>query len=223
MTTLMFFHVLTGTLAVLAGFTALFTKKGQITHRAAGNLFFATMLIMSLSGSIIAFQITQTITFIAGLFTCYLVATAWRTVKTAPNTRSFLDVLGFVFVLGVAGFSIYSGMQAMNSPEGTLDGFGAGPYYFFGVLALLAACLDIVYLYKHGHHGKHRIARHVWRMCFALYIAAGSLFTGPGATIFPESVQQHWGLSIPELVVALAMFSYLGIVLFTQKISKIPA
>jgi hypothetical protein len=34
-------------------------------------------------------------------------------------------------------------------------------------------------LVRGGVFGAKRIARHLWRMCFGLYIAAGSFFLGP--------------------------------------------
>ena len=219
MTILMFFHVLAGTLAVLAGSTAMLTEKGSITHRAAGNLFFVSMLIMGVAGSIIAFHLPQMITFIAGLFTCYLIVTAWLTVKTQPRSRNILDFVTFLAVLCIAVLALYSGYQASNSDNGTLDGFSAEPYFFFAGLALFALFLDAIYLYKNGFQGKLRIARHLWRMCFALYIAVGSLFTGPGAQIFPASLQGNWMLSLPEYAVAMAMLIWLAIVLFTDKLT----
>lgn len=221
MTVLMFFHVLAGTLAVLAGFTAMWTEKGSITHRAAGNLFFVSMLIMALTGSIIAFQRPQMITVIVGLFTCYLVTTAWLTVKSRPNSRNILDFITFFIGFLITVLAAYSGYIALHSTDGLLDGFGAEPYFFFAGVAALTLCLDVNYLYQGGLQGKHRIARHLWRMSFALYIAAGSLFTGPGAQIFPTSLQGSWILSLPEMSVILAMFVWLAVVLFTNKmISK---
>jgi hypothetical protein len=44
---------------------------------------------------------------------------------------------------------------------------------------LLAAAGDVRMLLRGGIFGAKRIARHLWRMCFGLFIAAGSFFMGP--------------------------------------------
>ena len=43
---------------------------------------------------------------------------------------------------------------------------------------LLAAAGDVRMLMRGGVLGARRIARHLWRMCFGLFIAAGSFFLG---------------------------------------------
>jgi hypothetical protein len=44
---------------------------------------------------------------------------------------------------------------------------------------LLAAAGDVRMLLRGGVFGAKRLARHLWRMCFGLFIAAGSFFMGP--------------------------------------------
>jgi len=74
-----------------------------------------------------------------------------------------------------------------------------------------------------GIQGAHRIARHLWRMCFALFIAATSFFLGQTqgspAQVFPEPLRQGAVLAIPVLLVLLLMFYWLARVLFTQRLS----
>src|SRR6202030_722204 len=48
-----------------------------------------------------------------------------------------------------------------------------------GSICLLAAVGDVRMLLRGGVFGVKRIARHLWRMCFGLFIAAGSFFMGP--------------------------------------------
>ena len=52
----------------------------------------------------------------------------------------------------------------------------AAPYFIFGSIALLFAVGDIRMLVGGGISGARRLARHLGRMCFALFIASGSLF-----------------------------------------------
>jgi hypothetical protein len=48
-----------------------------------------------------------------------------------------------------------------------------------GSVMLLAVAGDVRMLARGGVFGAQRIARHLWRMCFGLFIAAGSFFLGP--------------------------------------------
>src|SRR5258708_3916868 len=45
---------------------------------------------------------------------------------------------------------------------------------FLGSVALLAAAGDVRMLVRGGVFGAQRVARHLWRMCFGLFIATGS-------------------------------------------------
>jgi len=46
-------------------------------------------------------------------------------------------------------------------------------------------------------------------MCIGFFIAAGSAFTGPGASAFPQAVQDSGILSLPELTIMLLMLFWL--------------
>jgi len=50
--------------------------------------------------------------------------------------------------------------------------------FFLGSVCLLAAGGDVRMLVRGGVAGVKRISRHLWRMCFGLFIAAGSFFFG---------------------------------------------
>ena len=58
-------------------------------------------------------------------------------------------------------------------------GVPVGMSFFMGSVMLLAAAGDLRMLLRSGLFGAQRIARHLWRMCFGLFIAAGSFFLGP--------------------------------------------
>ena len=50
----------------------------------------------------------------------------------------------------------------------------AGMLFFLATVALLAAIGDIRMMSAGGIRGSRRLARHLWRMCFGLFIASGS-------------------------------------------------
>ncbi len=214
-------HVAFGAIAVLSGITALLSRKGARLHRTAGAIFFASMLTSAAAGVYIALTKPEMITLLAGCFTIYLVATAWITVKRKPKEIGGIELVATLgaLAIGVAGLSF--GIEAQNSVSGLKDGYSAEPYFFFGALALLAVAADVSVLIRRGVTGRQRIARHLWRMSFALYIATGSAFTGPGAQAFPEQIRGSILLTLPENTIALLMMFWLIRVLLITGITKL--
>jgi uncharacterized membrane protein len=218
----MLVHVVAGSLAVLAGALALLTKKGAKSHRQFGKVFLLSMIVMAIEGALIAYLKPMMISVLAGVFTVYLVATGFAAVKTPAGKLSQFDYFAPILALGVAIAGSVYGVLALNHSTGLKDGFSADAYFFFAILATAAFALDIRMLVRRGISGAHRIARHLWRMCFALYIAVGSLFS-QGAKVFPESVQASPLLGVPENIVFLLMLLWLVKVLFFKNKSKTKA
>ncbi len=209
-------HVVAGAIAVASGATALFAKKGSRLHRASGALFFVFMLITAGAGAFRAIQKPEMITFLAGVFTCYLAGTSWVTIMRRDGSRDPFVGFALPAALAIAAAGAYFGIEAQNSASGVKDGYSAEPYFIFGALALFSALADISVMARRGVVGAHRIARHLWRMCLALYIAVGSLFTGPGSAALPDELRGSPWLSAPEMIVIAAMLFWLIRVLFTK-------
>jgi hypothetical protein len=66
-----------------------------------------------------------------------------------------------------------------------------------------------------GLFGAQRIARHLWRMCFSLFIASGSFFLGQ-AKVIPKPIRIVPLLAIPALLPLVLMFYWLLRVRFTK-------
>src|SRR5688572_21799170 len=104
-------HVMAGALAIVLGFTALFVKKGGTVHRRSGLLFVYAMLVMGMSGSVVAFRESPADpNVIGGIGPLYFVVTALMTVRpeSASTRRVNVAALGvaasltlFFIVLGV--------------------------------------------------------------------------------------------------------------------------
>lgn len=93
---------------------------------------------------------------------------------------------------------------------------GTGPIGFiFGAVGLLAAFGGARMLLSPNMPWAQRIARDLWRMCLALWIAAASFFLGQ-ADEFPEALRIMPLLYTPVLLVLVVMFYWLARVLFTQ-------
>ena len=195
-------HVIGGAIAIVMGFVALFVVKGGSLHRSSGTIFVYAMLVMSLTGALAAFGHPGTAMNVpAGLVTAYLVVTSLLTVRpaSAASRRVERAAMMAAFALGLASFAlaIVSGVRG-NA------GF-VYPLLMFGTLAVSAGAGDRRMILAGGLQGKERIRRHLWRMCTALFIAAGSFFLGPVRRI-PEP------LRIPALrlipFIALATMAY---------------
>ena len=173
-------HIIFGAISLLSGLAALSVRKGERLHRGFGNVFFGSMLGMSASGALLALMNMERINIVVGVLTFYLVATAWATVKRNEGEFGLFEFLACPVALAIGIWGITLGVEAMNSKFGYIDGemIPYGAYFFFGSMATLAALLDIKMFISKGVFGKYRIARHLWRMCFAMLIATASFFLG---------------------------------------------
>ena len=222
-------HILLGTVGLLAGAGALFSAKGATLHRKAGNVFFVSMLIVSAIGSYIAY-IKSDIPFSTALFTCflgiftfYLVATSWVTVKRSAGKYGYAEIAALLFILATAAFSLTVGVDAAMSDTVSKNGAPPMPvavFYFFAGFAVFMAVGDIWLIAKGGISGAPRIARHLWRMCVALFISVGILFMG-NPQVFPMVLQKAAVLSVPVLampvlIVLVLMVYWLIKLMFTK-------
>ncbi|MGC2184792.1 MAG: hypothetical protein WA637_16060 [Terriglobales bacterium] len=172
----LFLHIVAGTLGMLSGFVAVFLRKGSRRHGLAGNVFVVSMLVLSASGVYLAIMKSQPGNILGGALTFYLVATAWITARRNDESPGIFDWGALMVALTIGAFNVTYGLEAANSHTGLKHGYPPGPYFFLGSIALLAATGDIRLLVRRGISGTPRIARHLWRMCFALFIASSSIF-----------------------------------------------
>lgn len=79
----------------------------------------------------------------------------------------------------------------------------AAPVLLFGAIALSAGAADFRAM-RDGLAGRRRIARHLWRMGLAFWIATASFFLGQ-AKVFPEALRNSGLLPIPVVLVLIAV------------------
>jgi uncharacterized membrane protein len=214
-----FLHIAAGLLALGSGAVALYAAKGGTLHRKSGMIFTYAMLFMSLSGAVLAALKPDRISAVAGMLTFYLVLTGLLTVRRRDAGFQRLDaaVMLVAVVAGVA--SVRFSLQALSSPTGKLDGLPAAPGILFAVVALVAILGDVRMMRAGGLQGAPRIARHLWRMCFALYIATASFFLGQ-AQVFPRAIRRSGLLPIPVLLVIAVMLFWMYRVKFTPRFRR---
>jgi hypothetical protein len=170
-------HVGAGCLAILAGAVAVSVRKGERLHRAFGKAFVVAMLVMGTFATYLSIA-KQPGTIAGGILAAYLVATAWITVRRRENSVGRFETVAMCVALGCAAIEFAFGWQATLSPTGHFLGYPSPIFYVFGSIAALAAAGDWRMIRRGGVSGSQRIARHVWRMCFALFLATGSFFLG---------------------------------------------
>jgi hypothetical protein len=217
---LLFFHICAGLLALLSGAAAMSFRKGSRRHRISGNVFVISMLCLSTSGACLGFMKHQMLNGQQGVMTFYLVATAWLTARRGGGETGIFDWGALIVPLAVGvGLATY-GLQAATSPE-SKGGFSAAAYFIFGSVALLFAAGDVRMLVRGGVSGTQRIARHLVRMCYALFTAAGSLFLGQ-PQVFPAALRKTNVLFVLAFLPLILMIFWLFRVRFVNAYEKKP-
>lgn len=209
-------HVAAGGLAIVLGAVALIVKKGGTIHRRSGLLFVSAMLVMGFTASILGFLKSPTDPNVfTGFLTAYFVGTALTTVRPASPWTRTINGAALTVVAGLALGTIFSGVKAFNNPGLSPGGV---PFRTIGVMSfvlatamILAAAGDVRILRFGMPRGGPRLARHLWRMCFALFIAAGSFFSirERVAKILPEPFTSGPMRALPFLLLFGAMFYWL--------------
>ncbi|HEX5183211.1 MAG TPA: hypothetical protein VFW19_08685 [Allosphingosinicella sp.] len=198
-------HVAIGGVALAAGAMALAAPKGGLLHRRSGTVFLAAMLAMTSVAFLLALMHRDLISIVPAMLTFYLVASGWRTVKA--RTVSGIDHGLTVLALAASATGYALGVHAAGMPSGMDDkGFPAAVYFVFATVALLAAGGDLYRLVAGPTRGLRRLARHVWRMSVAMFVATTSLFQGQ-EQVFPKGLQGSFWLQLPAFwVMAVAVW-----------------
>ena len=172
-------HILGGTLGLLSGTAAMSFRKGSPRHALAGKVFVASMLTMGAVAVYLAIVRHQPNNIGGGILTVYLIGTAWLTARRRDGETRRFDWLVLLIPLALGILTWMNGLKVLRSGASSQDGVPVGMIFFMGSVMLLAAVGDVRMLVRGGVFGAKRIARHLWRMCFGLFIAAGSFFLGP--------------------------------------------
>jgi uncharacterized membrane protein len=172
-------HICAGTLGLLSGTAAMSFRKGSARHVLAGKIFVAAMLTMAVGAVYLAIVRHQSNNIGGGILTFYLIGTAWLTARRRDGETSRFDWIVLLIPLALGILTWMNGLKVVRSGASSQDGVPVGMMFFMGSVMLLAAAGDVRMLMRGGVFGAKRIARHLWRMCFGLFIAAGSFFLGP--------------------------------------------
>lgn len=191
-------HIGGGTLGMISGTVAVLAEKGGRLHRFAGTVFFGAMLVMASIGAAVSPFLHDRVSTVAGVMTLYLLATAWMTVRRPEGMIGGFEKAGFVAALAIVAAGLTFALMAQNSPRGMIDAAPPQAFYVFMTVGTFAAASDLKVILKGGIAGAPRIARHLWRMCTAWFVASGSFFLGQ-QKVMPAFMHGSPLLFIPAL------------------------
>jgi hypothetical protein len=200
-------HIVAGSLGLLSGYIALYAAKGASVHRRSGLVFVYAMLATTIVGMSLAVlrPAAPEINVPAALLASYLVFTALTAVRPPHWGARWFDWAGLFIIIPVAIYNLNFGIRLMTGGKNGIPPF---PFLMFGVVGLLSAAGDVRVIRGGAATGARRIGRHLWRMSFALLIAALSFFIGQ-AKVIPKPFRVRWLLALPVLAVVVTLFYWL--------------
>jgi uncharacterized membrane protein len=208
-TLLLALHIAAGSVALIAGFIGVFSVKGMKLHRRSGTVFLYSMIALGVSGATIAVIRSQPANIVGGSIAVYMVSTGVLTPHRRDRVFHWLDAAGIALALGIVYFSLSIGLEVLHSPTGTIDGVPPAPLFVFAGVTLLAVLGDVRMMLMRGLQGKQRLVRHLWRMCFSLFIASGSFFIGQ-AKVIPKPIRILPLLAVPAFLPLLLMLYWVA-------------
>jgi hypothetical protein len=183
MNALTWLHIAGGSVAIVAGTLAVVARKGAAVHAAAGTWFAVSMLVLGGTASVLAQPKGEVGLGLGGLLTCYFVATSWVAARRRDGTTGKFEIAACALVLVASAAIAWSARAGtMTTPVGT------GPIFAFAGVCLLAGLLDLNVILRRRLTPAQRLSRHLWRMCFAFFIATGSFFLGQ-QDVMPKAVR----------------------------------
>ena len=214
---LLWMHIIGGGAGIATGAIAVASRKGGKIHRAVGRVFFWVMLVCyTVAAGVAPFlDDGQRPNTIAGVMALYLLLTGWAAAQRPEIRAGVFQVAGLIAALTIAGAGAVFMKMGAESPAGTIDGSPPEAFVVFMAAGLFAAAGEIHVLVRRTLSGPARIARHLWRMCFSLFIASGSFFLGQ-QQVMPQWMRES---AIPY-VAALAPLGAMLVWLVLVRIPK---
>ena len=180
----LFIHILAGLAACISGAAAMIFRKGGPRHRQNGNIFTLSMVTLGVSAIYLAYQRSDVGNFVAGFFVLYLVGTAWLAARRPDNVIGKAEWAGFIYAAVGSVVMVYFGYLGWQRPRHMMAGGPAAALFVLAAVVAMCAWADLRMIRRGGLAGTARVARHLWRMCLALFIASGSFFFARQRIIF---------------------------------------
>lgn len=211
---IMWIHIAGGVIALLSGTMAVAVRKGGAPHVKAGTWFFASMLVLGVTAAILEPYRPVPGSPVGGIMVCYFVATSWVAARRRDGTTGRFEIAACAAALVMAALMAWGGFTGETTPA------GPGPIFALGAICLLAGLLDLNAILRRKLKPAQRIARHLWRVCFAFFIATGSFFLGQQDAL-PEAVRGSPFLFVLAFAPFAVMAFWLVRVRFPKAIARL--
>jgi hypothetical protein len=200
--------------ALVSGTCGVVARKGGPTHAFAGTGFFAAMLVLGLTASILEPFRSPPGSPIGGIMVCYFVTTSWVAARRRDGTTGKFEIVACAAALSLAGLIGWSALAGTGTTPA-----GRGPVFALAGLCLLAGLLDLNAVLRKRLTPLQRISRHLWRMCFAFFIATGSFFLGQ-QDVLPRIVRGSPALFVLALAPFAVMLFWLVRLRFAKALAR---
>ena len=221
---LLWAHIGGGAAGIVTGGVAIASRKGGKVHRAVGKVFVWVMLACYLVGAGVApfLEDGQRPNFIAGVMALYLLLSGWSAARRPEIRAGWREIAGLLAALAIAVAGAVFMQIGAASPTGTVDGSPPEAFILFLAAGVFAAMGEIHVLVRRTLSGPARTARHLWRMCFSLFIASGSFFLGQ-MQLLPEWVTANGIHFVLALAPLAAMLVWLVLVRVPKRRRRVAA
>jgi hypothetical protein len=206
-------HIGGGLIALVSGTAAIAVRKGGAVHGSAGTWFCAAMLVLGVTAAILEPLRPVPGSPVGGIMVCYFVLTSWMTARRRDGRAGWIEKTACAAALGLAALMAWGGFTGATTPA------GPGPVFALAGLCLLAGMGDLKAILRRLTPVQ-RISRHLWRMCFAFFIATGSFFLGQ-QDVLPEAIRGSPILFAPAFAPFAVMAFWLVRVRFSKAVARL--
>jgi hypothetical protein len=210
-------HIAAGMVALAAGVMAFAVRKGGSMHVSAGTWFCVAMLVLGVTASILGPVKSPPESPVGGIMVCYFVATAWMAARQRSGIPGKFEKVACAIALVMAAAIIAHGVEVARAPAGQFSTPpGPGALFAVGGICLIAGLSDLRFVVRGKLSPTQRLTRHLWRICFAFFVATGSFFLGQ-QDVLPQAVRGSPIL----LVLAFAPFALMLFWLVRIRFSRV--
>ncbi len=213
---LVMIHIGGGIAGLISGAVAMVFRKGSRGHVLSGQVFTVSMFCMAGMGAFLAIRKSQLGNVLGGIMTLYMISTAWAAGRRKNGQTGVFDWLALLVAWAAGSVVTVFGFEALYSPTGLYASYPPFVYFLWTVVVLLSAAGDVRMLMRGGvFYGSQRIVRHLWRMCFGLFIASGSFFLGQ-QKVFPSALRGLRIWFVPAFLPLLLLLFWVARVWWTN-------
>ncbi len=180
---LLYTHVITAGISLIAGLIVIFLKKGNALHKKIGSLYYYVMLTCALVAIPMCYMHPNYFLFIISIFTIYMLLTgkrylAKKSIADVTNVDWALAILMAVFGSAFVVFGILHLVKSNN----------------FGIVFIVFGLISYLFVYQDWKNFKGRspvknyfLTSHLQRF-IGSYIASATAFLVVNNTILPAAI-----------------------------------